>query len=149
MDLNPLEDGTTHINIYSKGKTLLGRFLSNFSYAPFNNGTDGSFYSIEGYWYWLSTKDDKLRTLIGYDAKSYGQAICGKDWPIDEEFKTKIKTAIERKIFYNHEMYNNFIDSKLPFSHYYVYGSKVVEPKEGKWIIDFIEQLRKDWQWKV
>jgi hypothetical protein len=26
------QDGTTHINIYSKGKTELGRFLTNFAY---------------------------------------------------------------------------------------------------------------------
>jgi len=25
-------DGETHINIYSKGKTEIGRWLSNFSY---------------------------------------------------------------------------------------------------------------------
>lgn len=29
--INPDEDGRTHINIYSKGGTELGRLLSNFA----------------------------------------------------------------------------------------------------------------------
>jgi len=33
--INPEEDGITHINIYSKGKTDLGRMLSNFAKLPF------------------------------------------------------------------------------------------------------------------
>jgi hypothetical protein len=50
----PEEDGVTHINIYSKGKTELGRWLTNFSYSPFNHPEYGKFLSMEGFWYWDS-----------------------------------------------------------------------------------------------
>ena len=60
----PSTDGIDHINIYSKGKTSLGRWLSNFAKSPIET-EDGHFDSIEGYWYWywLSSKDDTLRAL--------------------------------------------------------------------------------------
>lgn len=32
--INPLEDGITHINVYSKGATELGRLLTNFAHTP-------------------------------------------------------------------------------------------------------------------
>ena len=32
--IDPSKDGIDHINIYSKGKTELGKYLSNFTYAP-------------------------------------------------------------------------------------------------------------------
>ena len=44
-------DGMTHINVYSKGKTEIGRWLSNFAYSPIDLGNEGYFSSIEGYWY--------------------------------------------------------------------------------------------------
>ena len=37
----PKDDGITHINIYSQGKTQLGRFLSNFEPSPIET-EDGS-----------------------------------------------------------------------------------------------------------
>jgi len=46
-------DGVTHVNIYSKAKTELGRWLSNFAYAPIRITGHGRFASIEAYWYWL------------------------------------------------------------------------------------------------
>lgn len=143
--MNPQEDGITHINVYSKGKTELGRFLTNFAHAPFVHPEDGFFKSVEAYWYWLSTKDDSLRETYGFRAKELGRQLGGKDWLEDENLKTKIKDAIFLKIFSNKKMLAEFKNSSLPFAHYYVYGGvKVVEPKEGKWIIDFIEGLRNE-----
>ena len=52
MILTPQNDGITHINVYSKGKTTLGRWLTNFAHTPIDT-IDGHFESIEGYWYWL------------------------------------------------------------------------------------------------
>lgn len=31
MQYSPIDDGVTHINVYSKGRTKLGRDLSNFA----------------------------------------------------------------------------------------------------------------------
>ena len=43
-------------------------------------------------------------------------------------------------------MFKEFKENTLPLKHYYFYGfgTKVVEPKEGKWIIDYIENLRNE-----
>jgi hypothetical protein len=140
----PEEDGITHINIYSKAKTELGRFLSNFAYIPETIMTeDGPFVSIEGYWYWLSCKDDELRSLHGWTAKAYGREFGGSDWCDTEEFKRKICAAITTKILDQPRMLEEFTQSTLPFVHYYQYCSKVVEPKDGKWIWEHIESLRK------
>jgi len=136
------EDGKTHINVYSKSKTELGRFLSNFSHSPIET-EDGHFESIEGYWYWLSCKDDNLRKLYGWLAKDYGRKHQGVDWIEDSEFKRKIKEAIEKKIKSNEQMLTKLRNTNLPLTHYYVYGTKVIEVQNAQWILDIIENIRK------
>lgn len=150
--MNPLLDGVDHINIYSKGQTELGRWLSNFT-RQFFICDDGEFCSIEGYWYWLlcSHKNkEKLRDLHGYLAKKVGRELGTADWPQDdtnlklplEEFKKKIKTAMEIKLYSNLEMEKLFKVSTLPFTHYYTYGTKVIEVPENNWVLEHWETLR-------
>lgn len=141
--MSPENDGITHINIYSKGKTELGRFLSNFTRCPIET-EDGHFDSIEGYWYWLSCKDDRLRTLSGFAAKYLGRELGGRDWCDDSDFKRKICEAITIKL--NTQDSKSVINKypellKLQLVHYYTYGSKVVTPKEGKWILEHIKSV--------
>jgi predicted NAD-dependent protein-ADP-ribosyltransferase YbiA (DUF1768 family) len=93
-------DGITHINIYSKGKTTLGRELSNFANTPIEV-TDGYFESIEGYWYWLgsSNKDKELlRNMSGFQAKQYGRNLGCSDWSDSSLFKLKIYNAMLSKL---------------------------------------------------
>ena len=146
----PENDGIDHINVYSKGKTNLGKFLTNFAKTPFELPKDGTFQSIEGYWYWLLAMDHPhsyvLKDLYGFKAKLVGRSLTNNtDWSDDEDFKNSIKQAIAAKIQqcsdYQYEM---FIDSKLPFTHYYVYGGKVVKVPKSDWIIEFLEGLRKE-----
>ena len=75
MKLDPKEDGVSHINVWSRGTTDLGRDLSNFAHTPFVHPRYGPFQSVEGFWYWLSTgqKEIKLRHLWGYLAKEEGK----------------------------------------------------------------------------
>lgn len=136
--LDPRNDGVTHINIYSKGKTALGRALSNFAHFPFEC-EDGKFNSVEGYWYWLSTKDDRLRSLSGLEAKQVGRELRGDDWNNSEEFQAKIRGALRIKL---DSMKEQLRMSTLKFVHYYVYNGKVSQPKEGQWIVDFITEFR-------
>lgn len=139
----PERDGVDHINVYSKGKTSIGKFLSNFERSPIET-EDGHFESIEGYWYWLSCKDDKLRKLYGWQAKQYGRSVRAKDWSDDPEFKRKICAAIEIKVInkYPKMEFSWAMCEDLPFKHYYVYEDKIIEPSDGKWIIEFLEELR-------
>jgi RNA polymerase subunit RPABC4/transcription elongation factor Spt4 len=140
---NPNEDGITHINIYSKGKTELGRWLSNFAYAPINIGKDGCFNSIEGYWYWLSCKDHRLRLLSGFQAKNFGRKCGGKDRIFDNSFREKIKKAITIKLETYPKKYQELKQSTLPLVHYYNFNGKIVVPNDCDWIIEHIEFLRK------
>lgn len=137
----PAGDGIDHINIYSKGKTSLGRFLSNFSMANVDAGEDGMFRSVEGYWYWLTRKDERLRRAVGYEAKRIGRELSIVARYSNEEFQTKILTAIHNKI-QNSAFDKAFKTSTLPFTHYYVYGGKVIEAGH-EWIVEGIEEMRR------
>jgi hypothetical protein len=141
--MNPNDDGITHINVYSNGHTDLGRFLSNFAHTPIVT-IDGRFESIEGYWYWLLSGDERLRELYGWDAKRIGREVSKGDWLKKPEHKEAICNAITIKIMGAAPyMIDLFKDSTLPFVHYYVFGDKVVEPERGKWVIEWLETLRR------
>ena len=78
--------------------------------------------------------------MYGWEAKQRGRELRGSDWNESPEFKIKICEAIRIKI--HSYMKDWLVDSTLSFKHYYVYGNKVVEPEEGKWVIEFIEAER-------
>lgn len=142
--INPELDGVDHINVYSKGRTSLGRFLTNFAYSPITT-EDGPFNSIEGYWYWLGTNHpgkDKLRTTYGFKAKQLGRELGALDWQSSDDFKRKILAAIRIKLTTNPEILIQLQNTTVPLLHYYNYSGKVVEPKDGKWILDYLNSFR-------
>ena len=148
--IDPEKDGIDHINIYSKGKTELGRFLSNFARAEINTPY-GMFESVEGYWYYLlipkfDIRGEQLKTLSGFKAKQLGKELTnGVDWEESQYFKDLICKAIKDKIVYNGlTYYGLFKQSTLPFKHYYNYGGKVVNVDRGQWIVEYITKLRKE-----
>ena len=138
----PSEDGITHINIYSKGATDLGRWLTNFAHVPFTHPEYGEFNSIEALWYYASTgfQHEHLRTLSGFNAKQVGKkyAKVGID---SSKFASIIKTGIRAKLIANPKMLGVLIDTKLPLAHYYVYGGKAVHAGY-EWIVLYIEDIR-------
>lgn len=140
---NPNEDGLTHINVYSKGKTDIGKWLSNFSYSPIET-VDGSFNSIEGYWYWLSCKDDSLRKLHGWKAKSVGRSLGGEDWVFDDDFRLKIKKALQIKLESYPKKYKELKQTTLPLVHYYNFYGRIIVPNGCEWIIQYLEVLRRN-----
>jgi hypothetical protein len=145
---NPKEDGITHINIFSRGNTQLGRFMSNFAYCEHGgiNTEDGNFRSIEGYWSWLGTHNEMYRTLYGYQAKSNNKMEKPFNLP-EDEFRRKIKAAIRIKLD-NHPTYRQQLaKSTLPFSHYYYFGNidnPVVRDAGYMWLVEYWEELRKE-----
>ncbi|ANA49207.1 hypothetical protein PMW_82 [Pseudomonas phage phiPMW] len=155
IDLQPIDDGVTHINVYSKARTSLGRFLSNFALSPFTLKDHGSFESVEGYWYWLATgcKHEHLRLLHGYEAKAAGKKLERVE--IDD-FEGKIKLAIRQKLLTHRVYLSQLIASDLPLTHYYYYGysldnAKVVDAGYS-WITDYIDSIRqacKEAKWQV
>ncbi len=136
-------DGVDHINIYSQAKTVLGRFLSNWTLQPFTC-EDGKFDSIEGYWFWLGTRDERFRSLYGYAAKRLGGSLPRTVRLAEEEFQRKIKLAMEIKIRGAPDFIRrSFKDSTLPFDHYYVYNG-VRKDAGYTWIVEYWEKLRKE-----
>lgn len=144
------DDGVKYINIYSGGKTHLGKFLSNWTNLKISV-SEGKFKNIEGYWYYLltdSNRKEKLKSLNGFEAKKLGKELKNKDIENTDEFKNKIKEAIRRKIKIAANYFEEFKNSKLPFVHHYVFGNKIVNAKET-WLVDYFEELRKEVQnWK-
>jgi hypothetical protein len=136
----PVTDGIDHINIYSKGKTPLGRWLSNFSYSPIIIPDHGDFISIEGYWYWLGCEEDSLRYLYGFNAKKVGSAI---EKTIERDnFKDLIRRAIDIKLKSNKSMLHLLYKSTLPLCHYYVFGDKTKDAG-CEWVVEHIDNRRK------
>lgn len=143
--INPEEDGITHINVYSKAKTPLGRLLTNWAISPFTLPDDGAFQSIEGYWYWIGCtheRREELREQVGYWAKNLGRELGAPDWIETKEFEIKIRKALRAKIEQNPKIADMLRESDLPLKHYYTYGDKVVEPKKGRWVLDELESIR-------
>ena len=142
MTWNPAEDGVTHINVYSKGRTELGRFLSNFARAPFDHPEHGRFESVEGLWYWLTARDDRLRSVWGWEAKRLGRELRGEDWVDAPEFRRDIRIGIAAKLATYPDMADMLGRSTLPLAHYYTYDDKVIEPAQGRWVIDYLSTFQ-------
>ena len=148
MRIDHNQDGISHINVYSKGRTELGRLLSNFANTPFMHPAHGKFASVEGYWYWLSCKEDTLKELYGYKAKKVGRELGGEDWLDDAAFRMNVCTAITCKLEQNPYISKMLAETDLPLVHYYLFGNnynpKVIVPSQGLWIINHIESIRAD-----
>lgn len=142
---DPKDDGITHINIYSKGNTLLGRFLSNFHRSEINTPL-GKFQSIEGLIYYMGSFDEKLRTLSGHQAKDAGKLLDRQIRLPEDIFKRIIKESMWRKLTSDGQMVGMLKSSTLPLTHYYVYGNKVINVEGWDWQIQEWETIRKDLQ---
>jgi len=153
IDYPPSEDGVTHINVWSRAKTPMGRALSNFAHTPFDHPAYGYFSSVEGFWYWLSTgkTNNLFRSLYGFKAKEAGRLVrkeldANGGVPIVENFDAEIKKALLCKIEQNEELRRALKESDLPLTHYYVWGEepniKITTPEDFAWIHQYIEELR-------
>lgn len=145
MHYDPKEDGITHINVYSKSNTILGRFLSNFHRTEINTLL-GKFQSIEGLIYYMGSFDEKLRTLSGPAAKDTGRLLDRQIRLPEDVFQRIIKDAMWRKLVSDGQMVGALKNSTLPLTHYYVYGNKIIHVTGWDWVIEEWEQIRKDLQ---
>lgn len=160
-DITPLKDGITHINVYTKGKTELGRMLSNLYNSPttivFQNDSL-TFKSLEGYWYFLvyyfysKEKDFSFCSYSGFEAKQQGQKIV-KENKIEtrlitttEDFLNLFKESLKLKVKQNKKILTLLTYSELPFFHYYFYGTeenpKIIYKDEYNWILDIFDEIR-------
>lgn len=144
---NPENDGVTHINVYSRGRTVLGKLLSNFAEVIIDSPEYGRVHSIEGLWYYLITgeKHPELLSMSGWEAKKHGRNFSRNFTISKEEFRDKICSAITLKVMSSKRIYDLMKDSDfLPFTHYYVNDGNVRTPPNNEWILEHLEKLRKD-----
>lgn len=166
VDYRAYDDGETHINIYSKGRSDLGRFLSNFTRS--DTVTDhGKFRSLEGYYHFLrglaalrnckrdvrgyEQRLEDLRYVDGGFAQSLGRWIRSdfiKDAihfvDLDDEFFAHFKSALTAKV--EHPEYKEkFYSSRLPFTHYYIVGNGgIYHHPRFDWLSNMLEDIRDD-----
>ena len=142
-------DGITHINVYSRGKTELGKLLSNFSHTPFKLDKFGEFASVEAFWYWYfsDTSNNDIRKLHGTQAKFLGQRLMeGKKPEILEIDEQVIIAAIYAKLEQNPYIVEMLVQNDLPLTHYYVNSENgsIIYKDEYIWITDAIERYRQE-----
>lgn len=139
--MNPENDGIDHINVYSKGKTTLGRLLSNFANTPFEIPGQGKFRTVEGYWFWIITGVESLRILEGWAAKETAKMLPKKrTHPTESE----LLEAYRAKLKAHPRIRTMLKENKLPLAHYYVYNGRVVEPKEWQWTAQLWNKLAEE-----
>ena len=142
MKFDPREDGITHINIYSKGHTMLGRVLSNWTPCTIKTSI-GDFKSIEGLIFYMGCFDERLRKLVGYEASKLGKELDRGIRLPDDVFKRLIVEGMISKINHiNKELRNEFFLTKLPFTHYYAYDNKVVDIPKWQWQVEAWGKLK-------
>jgi len=170
---DPNEDGKSHINVYSKGQTELGRMLSNFAHSPFRN-MEYDFASVEAFWYWYILSNakmsglfgnesivpeealDHLRTLDGADkysngqitslgAKSEGERLAKlyKVTNLISPNKTVLKEIYYLKLANNDQLKDQLQKSTLPFTHYYIMGGKPTA-NQYEWTAKLWEEIRNE-----
>jgi len=143
MNFDPKEEGITHINIYSKANSPVGRVLSNWTACTIETSI-GKFRSIEGLIFYLGSFDEKLRKLVGYEAKQYGEKVDRGIRLPEDIFRRIIVEAMESKLQHmNVDILNKFLSSALPLTHYYCYGTKVVDIPKWQWQVEEWQKLRK------
>lgn len=120
--MNPKLDGVDHINAYSRGKTTLGRWLSNFWECEVVN-TFGTFRSIENLWQWLKYEQPILRECEPYRAKTLpkkkGWRAKRKGAYHDAMSRQLVIDAMVQKFNKNPYLAKLFIENQLPVLHYY------------------------------
>ena len=151
---SPMQDGVTHINIYTQGKTQLGRALSNLFDCEFSVPGYGDFKSLEGFWYYYLTgcKHEELKCLGGFAAKNFGRKFPfdrideEATGPVGEQQEV-ILEAIRCKLRQNKWICKLLKESELPLAHYYVPKGKEHSMQYSiskfQWQVEEFERLRK------
>lgn len=164
VDYRACDDGETHINIYSKGSTELGRFLSNFTRRPVVTKY-GTFQSLEGLYHFRRASDalynsevgttkhyarlDELRHVSGAIAQEVGRKIRAdfqrdglRYSDLDEEFFSDFREALRAKIA-GSDYAKAFDESTLPFTHYYIIkGGGIYHHPRFDWLSTMLEEIR-------
>lgn len=141
--MKPNEDGITHINIYSKAQTPLGRGLSNWDICNIETSM-GKFKTIEGLIFFMGSFDGRFRDMTGFDAKYNGNKLDRSIRIPEEIFKEKIIEAMWAKLYRSKPLLNLLKESTLPLVHYYNYSGKMIFAPKWDWQVQEWEKIREE-----
>lgn len=151
---DPLLEGITHLNVYTKSKFKIGRALSNMSNFPVLL-KEGKFNTLEGYWYWRMTGRTEyfFKFCSGYEAKKKGQQILkNRERAVEEDnedFREDFKLALRERFKQNKDLLLDLVKTNLPLKHYYfhqgtknVLSFKIIDKSAHDWTLKEIERVR-------
>lgn len=145
MTFSPDKEGVDHINIYSKSKLYLGRFMSNFFKWGFVH--DGkNFGSIEHWWYYQLTNHPVCldSSRAAYEVKKEMQEWIKENGVKGDIDRNILKQLLKAKLMgYSKGVLLHFLLNDLPFTHYYVYSGRVVQARE-QFLVEIWEEIRKE-----
>lgn len=143
LPYKPEDDGVTHVNVYSRGVTTLGRGLSNLSECNIEHPYFGHFRTLEGLWFYMKTgfKDDQFRIIKGVAARDLGKQMPSGHYPL---FNKMFKLGMLEKLERSPQLQAQLLDNELPLAHYYSYGGgkKIMQLDRHQWQLDFWILLR-------
>lgn len=139
----PEHDGVEHINTWTKGRTRLGRLLTNMADVKTEHPEYGVFRTAEGLYYYLKSgmTDENLRAFDGFAAKEYGRTL---KTVFNDKLWEDMRIGIANKVANNSELLDLVNESSLAFEHYYVYHGRVVVPRGSDKFIEVLERVRSD-----
>lgn len=158
IDYKPLEDGITHVNVYSKSRCLLGRLLSNFAHTPIESGGI-KFESIESWWYYTKMvninsnslfpifTDEQMESVsksIGKEAKKIFRDLYKEDSVTYNPTKDEVKEAYILKAESNENVKKLLLENNLPFSHYYMMFDKKVNADDYLWTAELWNEVKEE-----
>jgi len=135
--INWREDGRTHINIYSRGQTDLGRMLSTFTAIPEGGliyTDDGLFKSVESYAKWLVYRHPRLYTMTGREAYEFASYLGQGVFPRD--YQEKVIKALDYKFKASKMIREALAANELPLEMYIVVKGRVYEAID-MFVLDF------------
>ncbi len=151
-------DGVHHVNVYSKGNTLLGKLLSNF--AETNINVEGEiFASVESWWYWMKMKNlnetfllpifsveqvEEIKNRPGFQAKEFFRKLY-KDKDLScNPTKEQLKKIYLLKLEQHPQIKELLLQNELPLRHYYIVYGKQIEPKEFLWTARLWQEIKNE-----
>lgn len=148
QEIDPNDDGVTHINMYTGARTQLGRMMTNLADIPIDHPEYGRFACLEGFYHWLATgmQYNGYRFLNGFAAKRFANQHVKVNV---HNFQSEIAYAFKLKVDQTPELKQAIVDSNLPFMHYYVHRSAMHAPKvvlqpHHEWQCEVWEDIRTD-----
>jgi hypothetical protein len=145
--IDPTQDGKTHINIWAKGATFIGKFLAPRTLCELSM-PEGRFLCVSAYWYSLISKEDsRLSHVNGWETELLATQLSPlpkKQQLPATELQAKIKKALDQKLKWSEYWMGEFTESTLPFLQYHLdaEGNVVDESKKYRWLLSHLEARR-------